>query len=433
MKESSTPKVSVIIPVWNPGPGISRCIESLRNQTLSDIEMIFVDDLGTDCSMEKVRMAAAEDSRIRIIENEENIGAGPSRNRGIEAARGEYLSFVDPDDYVAADFLELLYAEAWKQHFDVVKGTRIYEKEDGKKREANASYNLTIRDGMKGGKSLYLLFRSEHQSAIYKRTTILSTNSRYGSSRRAQDTTFLLQICSQANTFSIVDEAHYYYCVRSDSAMHTLEKSRLEGSLQSVIEKVDYVMHNLVYDQYSMEYLGARFLDTIREGWRYRNTPSMQEDLSRFTKVLQSTWLRLPDREKLTCKSFSLSALEEHCCLLPPIPYYYAWEGNYPPVSYAELAEQWINFYIDNPGERKECMKDMRIVVARAKLAVQGYPPSDYSFEERRQGREILQNQIGRLPLKIRIQLPILTLMIRITLSLPVSIKSRIKKMLNRL
>lgn len=81
MKEGYIPKVSVIIPVWNPGPGISRCIESLRNQTLNDIEMIFVDDCGTDNSMDKVHSAAKKDSRIRIIENEENFGAGPSRNR----------------------------------------------------------------------------------------------------------------------------------------------------------------------------------------------------------------------------------------------------------------------------------------------------------------------------------------------------------------
>ena len=106
MTIEKTPKilVSVIVPVWNPGPGISRCIESLQNQTLNEIEMIFVDDCGTDDSMDKVRAAAAEDTRIRIIVNEENIGAGPSRNKGIEAARGEYLSFVDPDDYVSPLF-----------------------------------------------------------------------------------------------------------------------------------------------------------------------------------------------------------------------------------------------------------------------------------------------------------------------------------------
>ena len=74
---SENPRISVILPVWNPGPGIDRCISSLRGQTLQDIEMIFVDDRGTDDAMEKIRAAAAEDPRIRILENPENMGAGP--------------------------------------------------------------------------------------------------------------------------------------------------------------------------------------------------------------------------------------------------------------------------------------------------------------------------------------------------------------------
>ncbi|MBQ4484990.1 MAG: glycosyltransferase family 2 protein, partial [Prevotella sp.] len=111
MKEI-TPKASVIVPVWNPGSGISRCVESLRDQTLEDIEMIFVDDCGTDGAMDIVRAAAAEDSRIRIITNTENVGPGISRNAGIDIARGEYLSFVDADDYVSPNFLEVLYTKA---------------------------------------------------------------------------------------------------------------------------------------------------------------------------------------------------------------------------------------------------------------------------------------------------------------------------------
>ena len=103
-----TPKVSIIIPVWNPGPGIRRCVESLRGQTLEDIEMIFVDDCGTDNAMDVVHAAAKEDPRIRIIENPENLGPGISRNKGIKEARGEYLSFVDADDYVNTVFLERL-------------------------------------------------------------------------------------------------------------------------------------------------------------------------------------------------------------------------------------------------------------------------------------------------------------------------------------
>ena len=99
-------KVSVIVPVYNPGNGIRKCIQSLRDQTLKEIEILFVDDCGTDHSMSLVEKAAGIDRRIRIIRNEKNSGAGPSRNRGINEAAGKYLSFIDPDDYVFPDFLE---------------------------------------------------------------------------------------------------------------------------------------------------------------------------------------------------------------------------------------------------------------------------------------------------------------------------------------
>ena len=96
--------VSVILPVYNVGPWIGKCIESLKKQTLQNLEFVFVDDLGSDDSMKQVEVWAAEDNRVRIIRNQKNIGSGRSRNRGIEEARGEYLSFVDPDDRVADDF-----------------------------------------------------------------------------------------------------------------------------------------------------------------------------------------------------------------------------------------------------------------------------------------------------------------------------------------
>ena len=147
MNECSEIKISIIVPVWNPGLGISRCIESLRNQTLTDIEMIFIDDCGTDDSMDKVRAAALEDSRIRILENKNNLGAGASRNRGIDVAKGEYLSFVDPDDWIADNFIELLYLESKKKSLDIIKGSKTTTGSDGSYK-INSNMNHLIRNSI---------------------------------------------------------------------------------------------------------------------------------------------------------------------------------------------------------------------------------------------------------------------------------------------
>ena len=105
-------KVSVIVPVYHPGAGLAKCMQMLRGQTLPEIELIFVDDRGSDEDASLIQKAASDDPRIILIRNAENLGPGPSRNRGIAAASGEYLAFADADDYPAEDFLALLYAKA---------------------------------------------------------------------------------------------------------------------------------------------------------------------------------------------------------------------------------------------------------------------------------------------------------------------------------
>lgn len=114
-------KVSVILPVYNVEKFIGRCIESLKVQTLNDLEFIFVDDCGKDSSMKHVEEFAASDSRVRIIRNDKNMGAGASRNAGIEAAQGRYLSFIDPDDYISSDFFVRLYSKAIITDSEVAK------------------------------------------------------------------------------------------------------------------------------------------------------------------------------------------------------------------------------------------------------------------------------------------------------------------------
>ena len=102
---SDTPAVSVIIPVYNMENYIAQCLDSVINQTLREIEIICVDDGSTDGTPEILRNFAAKDDRIHII-TQDNRGAGAARNRGLETARGEALSFLDADDFFEPEMLE---------------------------------------------------------------------------------------------------------------------------------------------------------------------------------------------------------------------------------------------------------------------------------------------------------------------------------------
>ena len=112
------PKVSVIIPVYNTEAYLRECLDSVVNQTLKEIEIICVDDGSTDSSLEILKEYANKDNRFTII-TQENLHAGVARNAGLVVARGEYLSFLDSDDYVKLEYLEKLYDKIVLEKADI--------------------------------------------------------------------------------------------------------------------------------------------------------------------------------------------------------------------------------------------------------------------------------------------------------------------------
>lgn len=120
MKDCVEPLVSVIVPVYNAGRHLYKCLDSLVNQTLRDIEIITVLDCPTDGSDKVVEEFAANDSRIKIIRNKENLHIGNSRNEGLKVARGKYIGFSDHDDYSDPRMYEVMYRKAEEENLDLV-------------------------------------------------------------------------------------------------------------------------------------------------------------------------------------------------------------------------------------------------------------------------------------------------------------------------
>ena len=113
------PKFSVIVPMYNVEKYLDKCVESIRQQTLSDIEIILVDDGSPDSCGEMADSFAQIDNRIKVV-HRFNGGLGPARNSGMEVATGEYIGFVDSDDWVDSDMFERLYQAAVSENADVV-------------------------------------------------------------------------------------------------------------------------------------------------------------------------------------------------------------------------------------------------------------------------------------------------------------------------
>ena len=115
------PKVSIIIPVYNVEKYIRECLESCINQTLKDIEIIIVDDCGSDKSMDIAKEYAKKDGRIKIIYNKQNQGPFVSRNNAAIKASGEYLLCLDSDDFLDLKACEIAYNATKDGYYDIVK------------------------------------------------------------------------------------------------------------------------------------------------------------------------------------------------------------------------------------------------------------------------------------------------------------------------
>ncbi|KAL6632794.1 nucleotide-diphospho-sugar transferase [Neocallimastix sp. 'constans'] len=112
--------LSIIVPVYNSGPFLDRCIKSILNQTFKDYELVFVDDASTDNSLNILKKYKETDNRIKIIHLEINKGPGGARNIGMDNIEGEFIGFVDSDDYVDESFFEELMKNSYDN--DIVVG-----------------------------------------------------------------------------------------------------------------------------------------------------------------------------------------------------------------------------------------------------------------------------------------------------------------------
>ncbi len=357
-----TPKVSIIIPVWNPGPGIRRCVESLRGQTLEDIEMIFVDDCGTDNAMDVVHAAAKEDPRIRIIENPENLGPGISRNKGIKEARGEYLSFVDADDYVNTVFLERLYIKAVADKLDIVKGKYVYEKEDGTAVQKRYKLNDEILIGKASNQPLFYLFQYEFQSGLYHSKLFANPDVRFGLTSIAEDTTFLLKVCHIAESFGIEEHAEYHYLRRKSSASNVITKVSLDERAIALNDKIIYLNNHILQNPY-MDLSFSMFLKGYLSLQRHvSRMPGMEEAAAQFLVDLRSVAINYLSINTIKGNDCTVCALVDYGQNLAEIPYCSPWSVSQP-EDYADVVVRRVNFL----QSHTEYYKEFPALIYRAK------------------------------------------------------------------
>ncbi|MBT0759438.1 glycosyltransferase [Campylobacter lari] len=219
MNSKNTPLVSVIVPVYNVEKYLRQCLDSIVNQTLQEIEIILIDDGSTDSSGTICDEYAAMDSRIVLI-HKENAGLGAAYNTGLEIAKGEYIGFVESDDWVELNMFEELYNKAREFDVDVVKSLYTNNYIDKSPRIVNKFHNCNYNNTVIVNNFYcpqYYHGHVSHWSAIYKKELIGKNklNFRETPGASCQDVSFAFLTFIYAKNIFIYTKSFYNY--REDS------------------------------------------------------------------------------------------------------------------------------------------------------------------------------------------------------------------------
>ena len=202
-KKIQTPKVSIVIPVYNVEKFLPQCLESAINQTLKEIEIICVNDGSTDSSLDILNSYAQKDERIKII-NKENSGYGASMNRGLDMATGEYFAILESDDFCMPDAYETMYKTAKQFDADIVRSdyfdlTTPNNKIFLKRQYMSLDYSYYYRTICPNDEPEVYLFVMHNWTGIYKISYLRNKGVRYNETPGAayQDNGFFFQFFSQ--------------------------------------------------------------------------------------------------------------------------------------------------------------------------------------------------------------------------------------------
>lgn len=241
-------KVSVIVPVYNTEFLLKTCIESLIHQTLQDIEIIFIEDGSTDASLAILREYQKKDQRITILCNDGNMGEAASRNKGLAIAKGKYIQFVDSDDSIDLNALEVLYGMAETNGLDMCYlGMQLHPEGsmDGSKLQQSIQGNYP---GVYNGQELIKKFVEKEEfflylCSVFYRTAFVSENGLYFRKLRiGLGGDFILRALCQAQRVSVCAEKYYHYRVHGNSVMHSAnaKKEILTGQIVQYISVLQY-------------------------------------------------------------------------------------------------------------------------------------------------------------------------------------------------
>lgn len=266
--------VSIVIPVYNVERYLDQCVNSVIKQTYKDLEIILVDDCSTDSSSSKCDEWCAKDNRIKVIHKIRNEGLGEARNTGLEITNGKYLLFLDSDDYITENAIEILVKTAEKEDADIV-GSGEYGVNDEAQISINSlpSQYRVYRDGevisvflpniiapnpTSGEKVGFSLCLS---GPLFSLRAIRKNGWKCASERWiiSEDTYSFLELCKNVRCVVEVPECTMYYRSNEKSLSHTYRPDRAEKNIDFYNKCADLIKKKQLGDEVNRRLVSSYF------------------------------------------------------------------------------------------------------------------------------------------------------------------------------
>ncbi len=281
---SDNPKISIIVPIYNVEKYLAKCLDTLTGQTLKDIEILAVNDGSTDASLSILKKYAANDNRIVIL-NKENGGLSDARNFAFSRIKGEYVGFIDSDDFVELNMYEVMYNKAIKEAADIVECNLHHtwdNHEDTEIGEHITDKNEMIMNG-----------RSVVWNKIYKTDWLLSTGVQFPKGLIYEDVNFYCKLVPFINKISYVEQPFVHYVQRSTSinnhqTLRTMQILQILDDIYSFYEQKGFL--NEYRD--ALEFLYTRILlcSSLKRMAHIDNKADRQKALSANWNKLVTTF-----------------------------------------------------------------------------------------------------------------------------------------------
>lgn len=250
------PKVSVIIPIYKVEKYLERCIDSAVNQTLHEIEIILINDGSPDKCPEICDSYKKKDNRIIVI-HQKNYGVAYARNEGLKKATGEYIYFIDSDDYILEDALYKLYTAVKKDDLDIL-ATDVMKNTKGISYDKIITGEQFLLEQLKNKSLKILVFLN-----VYKRSFIINNNLYFKNLTVHEDEQWIPRVFLKAKRVKCVKTEHYRYTVRADSFTNSPYKTKNGLDLLSICYELESQFSNIEnakLRKYMNDYLAMLYL-----------------------------------------------------------------------------------------------------------------------------------------------------------------------------